>query len=252
MKMLASWIFAALLSLVLSATHAQGDTPPGVTDADGKTSPASVHIGFYMVTGVGAKAGGTEPRAFLAHVTKVGVGSFEGTLEVLRVDENGKLVRLKSAMTGAQDISFWSDSLEEKVFYDNTPTIMDLHDEPLKSIVPRLAGHAVRNGFYLSEKSQDSDLGPHRLGIGGLFVAASEDDYRQVINEYKDLAAYKEQVADDQNASVRQLEDHIKQYMRITGQWLSEAQSNDMDEIQSKASAAYSQEKSAKIGRAHV
>jgi len=205
--------------------------------------------GLYVNAGQGAMAGGQEPRAFVVRIDRVANGQLTGELEVIRLDEKGKLVHLRSRLAGT--VGIIGTAIEP-----GDPLTIALEDEPLRSLMTDVSGWINASGsvdaagdvridrFNLRWKPVDKTLGYNRLGDGAAFVLSDNDGYEQVLAQYKEMAAYKKPLMEFQVSSADFAESRLETYMRETGELLQKPSPGDTQrEIVEKAAALYEKEK---------
>lgn len=245
MKPLVYRVIAALLLLALPLSCLSQEAS-GIRIYLGAPPPRPMALvpGLYTNAGQGAMAGGQEPRAFAIRITRVEGDQFSGKLEVIRLDENGALVRTDSTLTGTIGHAGIATTLGKIVINSTAPLTIQLQDEPLRSSMAEVTGNMRVNGFRLSWQTPDRQMGADKLGTFAAFVVTSEDGYGQVIDRYKEMAADKAQLMAFQASSAGLVESQLKTYMQETDQLLkaSSPESNQADVV-AKAAALYKKEK---------
>lgn len=248
MKLQVGWIASVALFLQISFAHAQAE--PGMhVAADKPTANPTLAMspGIYVSAGQGAQAGGQEPRAFAVRITRLtgnATGNeFTGTLEMIRLDRNGDLVRQTSELAGVVGQAGLDLSPSALIFSSSAPIAVRLQGGPLTSLIADFTGNATSNGFRLSWKVASKELGYDKIGFGGAFVITTEDDYQQIVAQYMQMSSYKKQLMANEASSSDVLTNLLNNYIQSTDQWLKTPRSSELETIRDKAGTLYAKER---------
>lgn len=250
MKSLFSRIVAATLILLAAPASAQSD--PGlhiIIDKNSSNSTMSLSPGIYVSAGLGAQAGGEEPRAFAVRITQVSRNEFSGSLELIRLDRHGELVRETSELTGVVGNAGMTSAPGELIFNGTSPLTVKLQSGPLQVWMNSLEGNMTSTGFRLSWKLSTKEPGYDKIGSYGVFAMTTENGYQQTVAMYREMSSYKKLLMVDETSSSDSLAKLLESYMQSTDRWLSAPQGDELDAIKSKAGALYAREKKLLAGK---
>ncbi|HEY1588345.1 MAG TPA: hypothetical protein VGG00_01330, partial [Rhodanobacter sp.] len=168
---------------------------------------------------------------------------FSGELEVIRLDGKGALVRLDSKLGGTIGSAGITRTPGKIVIDSTAPLAIQLQDDPLRSSMAEVTGDMRANGFRLSWQTPVRQLGADKIGTNAAFVVASEDEYGQVVDRYKEMAADKTQLMALQASSADFLQSQLKTYLQETDQLLQQPPEGNQDKVVAKAAVLYTREK---------
>jgi hypothetical protein len=248
MKVLVSLIASAALFLQISFAHAQAEPGPYVAADKPTASPAlAMSPGIYVSAGQGAQTGSQEPRAFavrIARLTGNATGNeFAGTLEMIRLDRNGELVRQTSELAGVVGQAGLDLTPSALSFSASAPIAARLLGGPLTSFMAEFTGNAVPNGFRLSWKVASKELGYDKIGSGAVFVMATEEEYQQIVTQYTEMSSYKKKLMENEASSSDVLTNLLNNYIQSTDRWLSTPRGSELETIRNKVGTLYAKER---------
>ncbi|MBD8879782.1 hypothetical protein IHE49_04750 [Rhodanobacter sp. 7MK24] len=164
--------------------------------------------------------------------------------KLFALTKTGALVRLSSKLTGTMGNAGIAATPGKIVINSTAPLTVQLQDEPLRSSMTEMTGNMRADGFRLSWKTPDRQMGADKLGTFAALVIASEDEYGQVIDRYREMAADKAQLMAFQASSADLVERQLKAYMQETDQLLKAPPvAGSQDDVVAKAAALYKKER---------
>jgi hypothetical protein len=243
-----AWMMRVATGLLLSTIGTMAWAQDGsglhlIVENTNAPPPMTMASGIYIAAGLGAMAGGQEPRAVVVHIAKVDGDALVGTLEILRLDSSGALVRLQSAFTGSMGATGLVSAPGMLAYHPTPPFALTLQDEPLRSLLQSVQGHMLPDGFYLGWEVTGKTLGTDQVGTNALFAATDEDAYRQVVAQYQQMGAYKSQLMALQADAAKQLLARIDGYHQASGRWTAKSADDGLEDIVARSQALYLQEK---------
>jgi hypothetical protein len=245
MKSFVQYVVLGTLFL-LAAVAARADDTPGlhiIIDNAHAAAPMTLVPGFYVNAGQGAMTGGQEPRAAVVRITEATAVGFAGTLEILRLDRTGGLVRMSSKLSGTIGTPGITSTPGKLVINSMPPLSVSVLDEPLHSLIQVINGNLRPDGFRLQWQPLGKEVGYDKLGEGGEFVFTTEDSYQQVVAQYQQMSVYKIRLMEFQAASAHDIEDRLSAYMRDSDRWLHAPVDDSGEQVIAKMLPLYAQAK---------
>ena len=236
MKLFVSWTMAVTL-LLLVAPAVADDTAAGRA-ANNKASSESVMSlipGIYIAGG-----GGENPNAFAVRISQVSGNAFKGSLELIRLDKSGDLVRETSELEGV----LGKQQITETFFpyhYENTgvaPLVIKLANGSLQARMAGLEGNMTSLGFRLSWTLPRNETGSSY----GNFVLSNETAYGEILARYSEMSSFKKLLRAGETASANLVAAKLNDYIKDADKWLGAAHRDDLEFIGSGVRALYVKE----------
>jgi hypothetical protein len=208
--------------------------------------------GLYIYAqGRGPSSG--SPGAGVLRVAKTDHGRLvSGSLELLRIDPEGRLLDLKSDVSSnASEPPCAEPTLycvQQKnhmtsISFGPPQTVLNILDKPLSGMLGKVDSYMLQEGIRISWSGSASAIGEDRTGDYALFVPGSESDYRDMLAEYQALAAIKQKDVAVKNASADFIRTTMADFMRQSDSWMREPLDSSLQPLVEKARALYSQER---------
>ncbi len=208
--------------------------------------------GLYIYAqGRGPSSG--NPGAGVLRVAKTDKGRLvSGSLELLRIDPEGRLLDLKSDVSGSAAASPCPAQTLYCVQHRNNmtsisfgppQTVLTILDKPLSTMLGKVSSYMLQGGIRISWSGSASATGEDRSGDYALFVPDSEADYRQMLAEYQTMAAMKQKDVAAKRASADFIRARIADFMKQTDSWMTESPDSSLQPFIDRARGLYSQER---------
>ncbi|WP_130619337.1 hypothetical protein [Dyella amyloliquefaciens] len=239
------WTIAAALFLLGAYVAAEEAPGPPTTNKQISEPVMTMTPGIYVTSDRGS-----EPEAFAFRVSEVRGDRFKGTIELVRLNTSGDIIRETSEMTGVLGKQRVTETLFSIESTGRAPFTVKVQNGPLQSRMRELEGNMDPIGFRLFWKLPRNVAGRTH----GTFFLTTEDAYQQIMARYAETSLYKKtwrtEVTSYQTSSADLLRHGVDNYVQSTDRWLSASQGNDLELIVSKVRALYARQKKAISGDA--
>lgn len=230
---MASMTRIAVAALLALALHGPAHADPQIRIYMSTATTGSMYPLKPGLYGGGTIHGALHPRAEFLRITSVSDASFQGTLEIARIDPDGHLLNVKGRIEG---------TITPRP--QNVPYIdITVLDDPLHALMGGMHGPIVSTGLGMSWSGAAPSTGDSPYGANDRLVPMSEQRYAQLLAGFQQIADTKVQSISEQEASIPVVEKRISDFMQLSDAWLQDKPDTYTDQALAKMKALYAEEK---------